>query len=196
MTDACVFLLAGGRSSRMGNDKAFLRFGENTLIERALATARAAVSCVRIVGSREKYEGLADIVEDQFPGCGPLAGIHAALRSSLVDYNLMLAVDMPFLGPDLLVYLLDKARRSQAVVTLPRSAAVWQPLCAVYRRAFAGPAESALLAGRYRIDALFADLPIRVIEAEELSEQGFSSEIFRNLNTPEEFEQATLARKE
>ena len=66
----------------------------------------------------------------------------------------------------------------------------WQPLCAVYRRSFAEPAENALRAGGYKIDALFDQGCIRVIREEELESAGVSLRIFRNLNTPEELASA------
>jgi molybdopterin-guanine dinucleotide biosynthesis protein A len=194
MIGACAFVLAGGRSSRMGQDKAFLLFGGRTLLDRALATAQAAVPQVRIVGSSEKFENFDETVEDQFPNHGPLAGIHAALRASDCDYNLILAVDMPFVESDWLVYLLEQARTSQATVTLSRGDGAWQPLCAVYRREFADLAEPALQAGCNRIDALFPQAKLRIIGAEELTSRGFSPEMFRNLNTPEEFERAALVK--
>ena len=195
MRNACAFLLAGGQSSRMGHDKAFLEFQGSTLLNRALAVAREAAGEVRIVGSPQKFQGFAPTVEDQFSGCGPLAGIHSALSSSTFEYNLVLAVDMPFLEAKFLGYLLEQARISNGLVTLPRTEHGWQPLCAVYRREFAPMAESALRGGRYRINHLFCDLELRVINERELSQHGFSPEMFRNLNTPEEFERASLVKK-
>jgi molybdopterin-guanine dinucleotide biosynthesis protein A len=195
MNEACAFVLAGGRSSRMGRDKAFLPFEGSTLLERALAVARAVTPEVRIVGSVENFQVFAQTVEDQFPDHGPLGGIHAALRSSGYDNNLVLAVDMPFLATTWLAYLLDQSRTSNAMVTLPRLERGWQPLCAVYRREFADLAEPALQAGRNRIDSLFAKISPRVIDERELASRGFSPEMFRNLNTPDEFERATLVKK-
>lgn len=195
MPDACAYVLAGGKSSRMGADKAFLQFRGSTLLAQALTVARAAVPEVRIVGSREKFASFAETLEDRFPGCGPLAGIHTALISSTCEHNLILAVDMPFVNASLLEYLLAQAHLTDAAVTLPRDEARFQPLCAVYRRAFAPVAEAALRSGRYRIDNLFAEVPLRVIDERELAQQGFSQEVFRNLNTPEEFEQATLVKR-
>ncbi|MFI5176824.1 MAG: molybdenum cofactor guanylyltransferase, partial [Terriglobia bacterium] len=64
----------------------------------------------------------------------------------------------------------------------------FQPLCAVYRRAFATAAEQALKAGKNKIDALFATIPIRVVEGEELASAGFSDQVFLNLNTPEDLQ--------
>jgi molybdopterin-guanine dinucleotide biosynthesis protein A len=102
----------------------------------------------------------------------------------------MLAVDLPFIEPSFLRYLVEQAEASQAIVTVPRTAAGWQPLCAVYRRSFADLAEQAVAAGRNKIDALFAGLSLRVIDEAELKQAGFSPEIFVNVNTPEDFASA------
>jgi molybdenum cofactor guanylyltransferase len=195
MNDACAFVLAGGQSSRMARDKAFLQFGGSTLLERALTVVREVATEVRIVGSAEKFAAFGETVEDQFRGCGPLGGIHAALRSSACEYNVMLAVDTPFVEGKFLAYLLDEARIANTLVTVPRAEDRWQPLCAVYRREFATLAEASLRAGRNRIDPLFSEFAPRIIEEREITEQGFTSEMFRNLNTPEEFEQAVLIKK-
>jgi len=129
-----AFVLAGGRSSRMGHDKAFLQLNGRTLLEHALDTARSVAATVRIVGQRAKFGSYGDVVEDQFTQRGPLAGIHAALRSSETDLNLILAVDTPFVQPCALQYLIDAAAESEKLVTVPRVNGHLQTLCAVYRR--------------------------------------------------------------
>ncbi|MGA7694510.1 MAG: molybdenum cofactor guanylyltransferase [Candidatus Sulfotelmatobacter sp.] len=187
--DVAAFILAGGKSTRMGADKAFVDYDGRTLLERALDLARSVTSTVRIVGNREKFAPFAPVVEDIFQDCGPLGGIHAALRASTTERNLMLAVDTPLVSRAFLQYLISQARGApEAVVVVPRVDRGWQPLCAIYRREFADAAESALRSGRNRIDRLFDGVRTRVIEQAELEVAGFSLAIFRNLNTPEELE--------
>jgi molybdopterin-guanine dinucleotide biosynthesis protein A len=188
--DVAAFVLAGGKSTRMGSDKAFEMLAGPTLLARALELARTVTSNVRIVGSAEKFAAFAPVVEDVFRGCGPLGGIHAALRASAAELNLILAVDVPFVPPALLQYLVARARSSNAIATVPRAGGGWQPLCAVYRREFADAAEKALRGGRYKIDALFDDVKVEAIELEDLVQAGFEPEVFRNLNTKHELEAA------
>jgi molybdopterin-guanine dinucleotide biosynthesis protein A len=184
-----AFILSGGKSSRMGADKAFIDYDGRTLLARTLDLARSITSHVRIVGSREKFAPFAPVVEDIFLNCGPLGGIHAALRASHTELNLMLAVDTPFLPVALLQYLLRSAQSApDATVIVPRTHAGWQPLCALYRPEFAAAAEAALRGGQNRIDRLFGEVRTRTLEQEELEAAGFSESIFRNLNTPEELE--------
>lgn len=188
--DLAAFVLAGGQSTRMGRDKAFVEFEGRTLLTRALDLARSVSPDVWIVGTCAKFAAFAPTVEDIFPGSGPLGGIHAALRSSSADLNLIVAVDLPFVTPELLSYLVERTRESPATVTVPHCGQGNQPLCAVYRRAFADAAEIALKEGRFKIDALFVNESTQVIDEDELKRKGFSAEMFRNLNTPEDLSKA------
>jgi molybdopterin-guanine dinucleotide biosynthesis protein A len=180
----------------MGVDKVFLEFGGQTLLERALNVMAAACDSVTIVGDpgkfaeykaakrdAPKYES---IVADVFPGCGPLAGIHAALAHSSADLNLMLAVDMPFVSTELLAFLFNAAENNDATITVPCTSEGLQPLCAVYRHEFLTVAETALRAGKYKVDAAFSAVPTYVIDAPDLTAAGFSEQNFFNLNTPQD----------
>jgi molybdopterin-guanine dinucleotide biosynthesis protein A len=191
------FVLAGGKSSRMGagtdknKDKAFLEFGGQTLLDRALAVMGTVCDRVAIVGEPAKFTNYGSskydsVVPDIFPGCGPLAGIHAAIVHSSAELNLMLAVDMPFVSRELLAFLFAAAEESDAMVTVPRSGKGLQPLCAVYGRDFSMIAEQALRAGKYKIDATFSTASLRVIEEDELAAASFSEQSFFNVNTPQD----------
>jgi molybdopterin-guanine dinucleotide biosynthesis protein A len=190
------FVLAGGKSSRMGTDKAFLEFGGQTLLDRALAVEGAVCDGVMIVGDPDKFAKYGTpkcgstkyppVVADIFPGCGPLAGIHAALAHSSAELNLMLAVDMPFVSTELLAFLFKIAEEDDAIITVPRVGKGLQPLCAVYRPVFRATAEQALRAGNYKVDAAFSGVRIRVIEEDELAGAGFSERFFFNVNTAQD----------
>ena len=173
----------------MGADKAFVTLDGQTLLARALEVARAVTADVRIVGDGAKFAAFAPVVEDVFRGCGPLGGIHAALRASAAGFEPHSAVDVPFVSSALLEFLIERARGCSAIVTVARSGRRFQPLV-VYRREFAEAAERALGEGRYKIDALFDVVTTLVVEEEELAAAGFSAGVFRNLNTREDVEAA------
>jgi len=194
MPDFSGFVLAGGRSSRMGSDKAFLEFNGRTLLARAVELLKGLTPEVRIVGPAIKFAACGPVVEDIYGGRGPLAGIHAALASSATELNLMLAVDLPFVTESLLQFIVDCGRASDALVTVPRIAGGYQPLCAVYRRAFAPLAEAALASGHNKIDALFSSTKTRVLEESELGRFAFCARMFENLNTPEDFRRAAAEK--
>ena len=185
-----AFVLAGGMSRRMGSDKAFVQLRGQTLLQRILETARVVTPQVMIVGEKSKFTAYGTVVEDVFQKRGPLGGIHSALAATATDLNLILAVDLPFLEPRFLTYLYQQARESNAMVTLPRAAGGWQPLCAVYQKAFGRLAERALKSGDNKIDSLFADVPVALIAEQEIARAGFSPSMFRNINTLEELKAA------
>ena len=188
-TGSAAFILSGGKSSRMGEDKAFLRFHGQTLLETAIEKAEEIAASVRVVGPRAKFGS--DAIEDIFPNCGPLGGIHAALAQSRHELNLIIAVDTPFIEVKFLKFLFEQAESSRAVVTVPRTADGFQPLCAVYRKGFGGVAERALKRGNYKIDALFLQVETRIIEEPEMRRFAFDPAMFQNLNTREEYERAS-----
>ena len=186
MGQVTAFILAGGQSRRMGCDKAFAMLEGRTLLQRALDTVRQVTPEVAIVGAKQKFAEYGLVVEDVYPDSGPLAGIHAALRASAEELNLVLAVDLAHVSSGLLRYLVERARASTAMVTLPRTLEGWQPLCAVYRKAFAEVADGALQECRNAVHALVEDSGPCVIEEAELRRQGFPAEMLRNINRPED----------
>ena len=190
MDSVTGFVLAGGKSSRMGQDKAFIQLAGRTLLAHALELAKSATGSVWIVGSKEKFAAFGQVVEDIYPGHGPLAGIHSALTSTHTELNLIIAVDMPFLQADFLSYLVAQARIDTATTVVPEAGTGLQPLCAVYRRGFAKVAERALVADKNKVERLVAEVETRVIKHDELERNGFSEEMFRNLNTELDCEEA------
>jgi molybdopterin-guanine dinucleotide biosynthesis protein A len=198
-----AFVLAGGESRRMGRDKALLALptGE-TLLERALRLARTVSDTVKLVAPHARYSEMVSVpvVEDLYPACGPLAGIHAALSVSATELNLVLGVDCPLVTPELLRFLVRLAASTDKLATVPRVAGHLHNVCAVYRREFAKIAEN-ILAGSVavgrtaasgkrrgtRIDGIFTGVPSRIVEEDELRDAGFGPELFANVNTPAEF---------
>jgi len=184
------FILAGGRSSRMGTDKAFLELGGRPLIAGAVKLAHEVAAEVKIVGDPEKFSAYGPVVADVYRDRGPLGGIHAALKETDAEWNLILGVDLPFLTAAFLEYLLKRAQSADAMVTVPSTGGYLQPLCAVYRKQFAHVAECALAEGRNKIDQLFRDVSVSFVLEDEMVANGFTTSIFRNLNTPEEWQEA------
>jgi molybdopterin-guanine dinucleotide biosynthesis protein A len=196
-----AFVLAGGESSRMGRDKALLVLptGE-TLLARALHTAKMAAGTVTLVAGNARYSEMVDapVVRDIYPECGPLGGIHAALAASATELNLVLGVDCPLVTPELLRFLVRIAAGTDKLATVPRVAGHLHNVCAVYRKEFAKIAER-VLAGSSggkrrgaRIDCLFGEAPCHIVEEDELRDAGFGPELFANVNTPAEFAAVTL----
>lgn len=177
----------------MGSDKAFLRLGRLTLLEHTIALVKEVCSSVALVGDRERLRPYGIVVEDEFRGQGPLAGIHAALSSPFAsDLNLLVAVDLPGLSTTFLKYLLKVAYATGDTVTVPVTNGFTQPLCAVYRKEFGLLAGQALRAGHNKIDPLYAEVTVRRLDEAELHTLGFAPGIFDNVNTPEDWERIQL----
>jgi molybdopterin-guanine dinucleotide biosynthesis protein A len=190
-----AYILAGGKSSRMGSDKALLELNGRTLLRRAVELTKTVTDRVTIVGDPAKFSAFGPVISDIHAGRGPLGGIHSALMNSQTELNLIVAVDLPFLESALLRYIVSKAEATDALVTLPLVQTRYQPLSAAYRKEFAAIAESALRKGKNKIDALFPAISVRVISEDELQQDGFSSGAFRNINSPEDLRQATRQLK-
>jgi molybdopterin-guanine dinucleotide biosynthesis protein A len=191
--EVTAFVLAGGKSTRMGRDKAFLPFRGKTLLAYALETAASAAGKVYIVGSRSKFAPYAPVIEDFYAERGPLGGIHTALNATMTDLNLILAVDLPFMPPDFLLYLIERMRVAACLVAVARVHGRLQPLCAAYRRAFCSRAEENLRAGQNKIDALFSPADTLIVEEAELARLSFPVAIFDNVNTREEYDRLNAA---
>lgn len=191
--DMTAFVLAGGKSTRMGSDKAFLELNGKTLLQRALQTARAITPEAMIVGERARFSRFAPVVEDIFRNRGPLGAIHAALNVTATDLNLVLAVDLAFIKSKFLEFLFKRsqlAENAASLVVVPRNGHGFQPLCAFYRKQFGNVAEQALKRGENKIDSLFQEIQITTIGEPEIVRAGFSPDIFQNLNTPEDLAKA------
>jgi molybdenum cofactor guanylyltransferase len=91
------YVLAGGKSSRMGRDKALMELAGRPLLRHALKKLRRVCMDVRVLGANPEFAAYAPIVPDLHPDCGPLGGMEAALSHSVFDWNLFMPVDMPFL---------------------------------------------------------------------------------------------------
>jgi len=189
MEAVTAFVLAGGKSSRMGRDKALLELRGKPLLQRAIELARTAAHDVRIVGDPEKYACFGRVVADIHTNRGPLGGIHAALANTATELNLILATDLPSIQPGFLKHLITTAESTDALVTVPRVDEYFEPLCAVYRKNFAEIAHTALSQGRNKVDALFAETNTRAVTRHEIVRAGFSTSMFRNLNTPDDLAQ-------
>ena len=127
--DAAGFVLAGGQSSRMGQDKALLLFAGRPLVAHALSILTQAGLSASIAGARPSaraaLEAFAPVVEDPEPGLGPLAGICAALASTSAHYAVFLPVDLPLLPPALIAFLLHHARITGQAITVPAVVSVY-----------------------------------------------------------------------
>lgn len=180
--------MAGGRSRRMGRDKALLPWEGATLLDHSVRRLRRVCDRVFILcGPDKRYDlrGLPVIV-DAARDAGPLAGLVAGLRALGDEPGLFLAVDLPHVPVPLLAALLERATGYDAVV--PISEAGPEPLCAVYTRACLDPASRHLGAGDLKMTRFWPLVRVREIPASELRTFGEPGVLFRNLNEPSDLD--------
>jgi molybdopterin-guanine dinucleotide biosynthesis protein A len=187
-----VVIQAGGKSSRMGQDKALLSLAGRPLIERVISTVTDLGD--ELIITTNKPESLAYLgirmASDQAPGGGALQGLRTALDAASYPQVLVVACDMPFLNGDLLRHLLDRFEEGVDAV-VPRNGGYYEPLHAVYRRRTVLPEVDASLAAKtFRLDSFFPRINILPIEDEELDRFDPQRRSFININTPEDLERA------
>ncbi len=186
-------VLAGGENRRMGKDKAFLRVAGMPMIEHVLRALRKSVERIIIVtnspGAYASYDAL--VITDACNKRGPLTGIYSGLLHSRDEYNVVVACDMPFLNPRLLSYMTGLAGEYDAV--LPKIGDFTEPLHAVYRRGLLLIMEDHIKKEQQRIQNIFTGLRVRYLTEKEIDRFDPQRRSFINLNTPEEYEEATCS---
>lgn len=188
-SEVSLALLAGGLSTRMGQDKAFARFQGGTLLEwmrdRTAPLFRNVFVVTRDV-SRMHGLGLA-VVSDALPETGSAVGVYTAVLASPTERVICLACDMPFVTPRLLWELAAKSAGFDVFV--PRHGEFLQPLCAVYSKRTLDAYREFIASGGRRIFDIYPDLNTGYLEVGD-GRFGDPERLFANVNTPEELEEA------
>lgn len=187
----CV--LAGGKSTRMGSDKALLKVGGVTLIERSVTLLTEMFPSVVISSDRgAEFEFLGiPVLPDIRKDCGPLGGIHAVLTQTHADSLFVLACDMPFVSSDLIHYIIDMHADRDA--TIPSLGGGVHPLCGVYSRTGLPMIEKFLDVGEYKLRHVLEKLNSAIIPLSR-NLPFYSSHLFDNINCPDDLLRAQRAR--
>lgn len=178
MEDAVGFVLAGGRSSRMGVEKALVELGGKPLVAHALGLLREAGLIASIAGGKPELAAFAPLVEDCQSGLGPLGGICSALASATAPWAVFTSVDLPLLPASLVECLLRHARITGSAVTVPSVNGFAQTFPAVVARAALPALERELSAGRrgcfsaFKAAALNLSEPVAELPIEMLVQCG------------------------
>lgn len=184
-------ILAGGRSKRMGGDKALLPYNGKPLLSHIAAIVRAVAGSVIVVTEAAgQYSDVplpagTCVIGDLYPGKGPVGGIITGLRAAGEGLHIVVACDMPRIVPALLRLLLERAKGYDAAV--PLVAGRLEPLCAAYDSCCADRLESTLLAGNLALQPAVQSLHINVVDEFQMRQADPNLVSFINLNTPEDF---------
>ena len=172
-----------------GGEKALIRLGGATLLERVLTAARPLGLPIRVVAgtspSPQLRDAAAGITGDRYPGQGPLGGLLTAFETDSPERVLVLACDLPFLTTPLLEFLLEQSE-ADCDAAVPEDRTGLQPLCAVYRETCRPLLRQALAGGNLGVVPFARSLRLRLLRSLEFPHLDPSGMAFANVNTPED----------
>jgi molybdopterin-guanine dinucleotide biosynthesis protein A len=185
-------LLAGGKSSRMGKDKAKLKLDGRLMVLQCIARKLLTISDEVIVATDgRRYKNLnvrVKWVDDVYPGAGSLVGLYSGLKEASSDYALVVACDMPFLNLELLRYMIALPRDYD--ILIPRLGDKIEPLHAVYSRNCLPAIARLLEAGHKKIIDLPGKVRVRYLSQEVVERYDPEHRSFFNINTPDQLVEA------
>ena len=189
-------MLAGGKSLRLGRDKALEEIGGQRLIERVIERlSRLGDDIIVVTASKNQLPDLGvRQVHDCYPGRSALVGIYTGVKEATSSHNLVVACDMPFLNVDLLRYLI--ALSPGCDIVIPRIAGEVEPLHAVYSKDCLVSVEAQLRDGRFKLSDLLEAVTVRYVEDEEIDRFDPDRLSFLNINYESDLERARAMLKE
>jgi molybdopterin-guanine dinucleotide biosynthesis protein A len=185
-------IMAGGRSMRMGQDKAWIELDGEPLIKRVADVLGELADEVIVVANDPRYESLGlRVVRDRWPQGGALGGIATGIGAATHDTVLVAACDMPFLSVDVWRVLLGHA--GEADVVIPKIDGEYETMHALYTKACVPQMARAIAENRLRVISFFDQVRVLAIEEPELRAADPTLRSFTNVNTPEELASALSA---
>lgn len=184
--DITGVILVGGKSRRMGQDKAFLDLGGVPLFERVLRVFREIFATVILVGDRaERFSGYGlPMYSDIYPGSA-LGGLYTGLHHAATSHIFVSPCDMPFPDYQVIRHLCSLASGHDAVV--PLASHGFEPLFAAYGKQCLGPMRDMLERGEFRVFDFYPRVTVRYVDEAELAGHGGSDRSLMNINTPQEY---------
>ena len=189
------YILAGGKSSRMGTDKAFLKIGEKTFLENAVEILKSNCEQIKIVLNKsqnhfiEKLPAGVSYIFDIHENRGALGGIHAAFQDCQTAFAVILAVDLPFVTSKAIEKLCEIiVHENDFSAVVPRQTdEKLQPLCAVYQVKKCLPETENIL---LKADSISVRDFLKTIETKIIAtgQLGANKHLFKNVNSPSDFE--------
>jgi molybdopterin-guanine dinucleotide biosynthesis protein A len=198
--DITGIILSGGKSSRMGQNKSFLKIGDKTIIDRVIDLMKSKFNEVIIITNEPElyqYTGL-KLYGDIYKDVGPIAGIHSGLTHSNTEKNFIISCDIPLMNSDMIESIIKLSDNFE--ITVAKADGFIQQLCGVYYKSVLPLLEKSILADKMeetrdehqtkrkcKVHSLLHSSNTNVIEnIEELD--GFFPDIFLNMNRIEDYE--------
>lgn len=184
------FITAGGRSSRMGKDKAWLELAGRPMIQHVIAALQPITTSIAIIANDSEYSRLGfRVFPDSQIGIGPLEAIRISLLNTKSPQALLVGCDMPFITSELFKFLLSIDGRYDAVVPMNANQKL-EPLCAIYCKSALQSVDALIATGERKISLLYDRVPTRFVRFDELQHLPGSELFFDNVNTPLDYARA------
>lgn len=181
------YILAGGKSSRMGSDKGLIVFNNKTLIEQVINQLKPAVNNIIIVSGNKEYSQFGyEVIEDTYPNTGPAGGIHAALKHTASNHNFIVSCDMPFITTDAIEYVINNSLLHP--ITLPVHHTKFEPLFAVYSKDCFTKWEELLTNNTRKLTDIIDHFNVLKLNVD--TNPLFNESIFVNINSQEDLQKA------
>jgi molybdopterin-guanine dinucleotide biosynthesis protein A len=176
-------ILAGGKSTRMGTDKALIQIAGKTLLERVIEVCRPICSEIIISSNNPEHDKSGyQIIPDEIHNCGPIGGIYSCLKKSETNWNFIVSVDTPFVTSDFIQFLAGQTENCDVVV--PVHSGEKEPLIALYNKNCLREVQKQIEHREYKMHHLIAKLNARYVDTFEWV--GKTPLLFKNLNRPDD----------
>ena len=182
-----AYVLAGGKSSRMGADKGLVLFREKPMVQYVLDVLNANFNKTTIISPNQDYERFGyEVIADIIPDIGPAGGIYTAMKHASTNKIFIISCDMPFITSKVVCFLVENSRSAQICLSL--SDVSVQPLPGVYSTDCAEKWEELVKQGNYKLRDLVTHFRLKTIETKNMF--GLSDVLFMNINDKQQLEHA------
>ena len=179
------FVLAGGKSRRMGIDKSLMSLNGKTLIEYSIDALKPLCNNVVISSNNSIYDFTGcEVWPDELPDQAPIVGIYSCLKRSKTDINIILSCDMPLISTTIIEYLLENSVNHSITVPVHENGFI-EPMCGIYKQSAIAILKEYIEIGNFRLNDCILVSSHRLIPTYRLS--FFSPNTFININTHEDF---------
>ena len=176
-TGITIIILAGGKSSRMGEDKGLISLYEKPMVEHVLDVAKKISNQIIIISNNANYGKFGfPVYRDTFKEKGPLAGIYEGLSKSSTEKNVVLSCDVPYIKTELLTFLIENSDNND--ITIPVHGDRVHPLIGVYSKNCILVLEAQIKAGQLKVTDSFDNLVVNYVKVDQ-----FDALMFKNINS-------------
>lgn len=177
-----TIILAGGKSSRMGQDKGLMNLNGKPMIQHVIEVAKTKSEEIMIISNQANYQQFGyKVYPDEIKNKGPLAGIYTGLKHSMTEWNVVLSCDTPFIHPSLLQFLIAQAQGCD--ITILQKNEQIHPLIGIFNKNCLATFKTCLDANELTLKSVYKKLNLKVVDAHQ-----FHQKMFTNINSKNELE--------